>query len=84
MIRLIVPVLLLSAVIGGSAALAQNDSGFSQTCYGPGNPDQTIKELVAIKMAELGENIIIRRFTRYLVGEPLSTDDSAPAAAPAE
>ena len=43
MIRLIVPVLLLSAVIGGSAALAQNDSGFNQTCYGPGNPDQTIK-----------------------------------------
>jgi len=48
------------------------------------NPDQTIKELVAIKIAELGENIIIRRFTRYLVGEPLSTDDSAPVAAPAE
>jgi elongation factor Ts len=39
------------------------------------NPDQTIKELVSAKVAELGENIIIRRFTRYLVGEPL---DSVP------
>jgi elongation factor Ts len=38
------------------------------------NPDQTIKELVSAKIAELGENIVIRRFTRYLVGEPLSTE----------
>jgi translation elongation factor EF-Ts len=30
-----------------------------------------VKELVATKIAELGENIVIRRFTRYLVGEPL-------------
>ena len=36
------------------------------------NPDQTIKELVASKIAEIGENIVIRRFTRYSVGEPLS------------
>ena len=35
------------------------------------NPDQTIKELVASKIAEIGENIVIRRFTRYSVGEPL-------------
>ena len=35
------------------------------------NPDQTINELVASKIAELGENIVIRRFTRYLVGEPV-------------
>lgn len=35
------------------------------------DPDHTIKELVAAKIAELGENIVIRRFTRYLVGEPL-------------
>ena len=38
------------------------------------NPDQTVKELVATKIAELGENIVIRRFTRYLVGEPLSSE----------
>jgi elongation factor Ts len=43
------------------------------------NPDQTVKELVATKIAELGENIVIRRFTRYLVGEPVGE-----AAAPAE
>jgi len=38
------------------------------------NPDQTIKELLNAKIAELGENIVIRRFTRYLVGEPLSAE----------
>src|SRR5207245_2151233 len=31
------------------------------------NPDQTINELVKSKIAELGENIVIRRFTRYQV-----------------
>src|SRR5437773_228480 len=41
------------------------------------NPDQTIKELVATKIAALGENIVIRRFTRYLVGEPLSSEVAA-------
>ena len=45
------------------------------------NPDQTIKELVAAKIAELGENIVIRRFTRYLVGEPLGTDTTVSPAA---
>ncbi len=38
------------------------------------NPDQTVKELVATKIAALGENIVIRRFTRYLVGEPLDNE----------
>jgi len=38
------------------------------------NPDQTIGDLVKSKIAELGENIVIRRFTRYLVGEPLSNE----------
>jgi len=33
------------------------------------NPDQTIGDLVKGKIAELGENIVIRRFTRYAVGE---------------
>ena len=46
------------------------------------NPDQTIKELVATKISELGENIIIRRFTRYAVGEPIDgqqADESSSA-----
>src|SRR5919199_2003659 len=30
------------------------------------NPDQTINDLIKAKIAELGENIVIRRFTRYL------------------
>ena len=38
------------------------------------NPDQTINELLSAKIAELGENIVIRRFTRYLVGEPLPAE----------
>jgi elongation factor Ts len=38
------------------------------------NPDITIKDLLSGKIAELGENIVIRRFTRYLVGEPLASE----------
>jgi elongation factor Ts len=38
------------------------------------NPDVTIGDLVKSKIAELGENIVIRRFTRYLVGEPLASE----------
>lgn len=38
------------------------------------NPDQTIEDLLKSKIAELGENFVIRRFTRYLVGEPLSSE----------
>lgn len=41
------------------------------------NPDQTIKDLVTGKIAELGENIIIRRFTRYMVGEDIGETASA-------
>lgn len=33
------------------------------------NPDQTIKDLVTEKVAKLGENIVIRRFVRYQIGE---------------
>jgi elongation factor Ts len=47
------------------------------------NPDLTVKELVATKIAELGENIVIRRFTRYLVGEPLSSEAATPVEAAA-
>ncbi len=45
------------------------------------NPDQTINELVKTKIAELGENIVIRRFTRYQVGEVLASDAKPDAAA---
>jgi elongation factor Ts len=44
------------------------------------NPDQSIGELVATKIAALGENIVIRRFTRYLVGEPLNEEAGSPKA----
>ena len=48
------------------------------------NPDQTVKELVSTKIAELGENIVIRRFTRYLVGEPLGSEAAVPVEAAEE
>jgi elongation factor Ts len=41
------------------------------------NPDQSIKELVSSKIAELGENIVIRRFARYAVGEDLEPASAA-------
>jgi elongation factor Ts len=44
------------------------------------NPDQTINDLMKSKIAELGENIVIRRFTRYLVGEPLGEESPDQAA----
>src|SRR3954464_7965405 len=43
------------------------------------NPDQTINELVKSKIAELGENIVIRRFTPSSVGEPLGNEMPEPA-----
>jgi elongation factor Ts len=36
------------------------------------NPDETIKQLVAAKSKELGDNLVIRRFLRYSVGEQIS------------
>jgi elongation factor Ts len=42
------------------------------------NPDQTINDLVKSKIAELGENMVIRRFTRYLVGEPVPDETAQP------
>ncbi len=38
------------------------------------NPDLSVKDLVSTKIAELGENIVIRRFTRYQVGEDFGAD----------
>lgn len=33
------------------------------------NQDQTIKDLVSASIAKLGENIVVRRFARYKIGE---------------
>lgn len=60
----------ISKIVGGKldkfySTVCLMEQGFIK------NPDQTVKELIAAKIAELGENIVIRRFTRYLVGEPL-------------
>jgi elongation factor Ts len=45
------------------------------------NPDLTVKDYVNSKIAELGENIIIRRFVRYMVGEELSGEPQQTEAA---
>ena len=44
------------------------------------NPDQTVEELLKSKIAELGENMVIRRFTRYMVGEVLEAEKTEQAA----
>ena len=47
---------------------------------------QTVKDLIAQKVAKLGENITVRRFARFKVGDPTWTvaqtkaADEAPAA----
>jgi elongation factor Ts len=38
------------------------------------NPDVAIGDLLNTRIAEVGENIVIRRFVRYLVGEPLPSE----------
>src|SRR5277367_4856773 len=43
------------------------------------NPDVTVHDLLNSKIAELGENMVIRRFTRYMVGEDI--DAPVPTAA---
>jgi elongation factor Ts len=40
------------------------------------NPDLTIKDYLSSKITELGENIVIRRFVRYMVGEDIETATS--------
>ena len=41
------------------------------------NPDITVKDLITSKITELGENIVIRRFTRYMVGEDTGAETAA-------
>jgi len=41
------------------------------------NPEITIKDHVTAKVAQLGENIVIRRFTRWQVGEDIPGSTSA-------
>jgi len=40
---------------------------------------KTINDLLTAKIAELGENIVIRRFTRFQVGETISNETPAAA-----
>lgn len=40
------------------------------------NPDITVKDLITDTIAKVGENITVRRFTRYQLGEVLGADDN--------
>ena len=40
------------------------------------NPDITVKDLIYATIAKVGENITVRRFARYQVGEILGENDS--------
>jgi elongation factor Ts len=48
------------------------------------NPDQTVSQLIAEKVAKVGENIQVRRFTRYKLGEGIEKrqDDLDPERPP--
>lgn len=47
------------------------------------DPNTSIKDLISSKVAELGENIIVRRFSRFQLGESLDAAAPAEAAEPA-
>ncbi len=36
-------------------------------------PEQTVSDLLSDLIARIGENIVIRRFTRFAVGEEIAT-----------
>jgi elongation factor Ts len=40
------------------------------------NPDITVKDFIYDNIAKLGENITVRRFTRYQLGEVFGEEDS--------
>jgi elongation factor Ts len=44
------------------------------------NPDLTVKDYLNSKITELGENMLIRRFVRYQVGETLPGEETQPTA----
>jgi elongation factor Ts len=48
------------------------------------NPDMSVKQLLTEKISKIGENISIRRFTRYELGEGIEKKQSDLAAEVAE
>jgi elongation factor Ts len=40
------------------------------------NPDITVKDFISDTMAKLGENVIVRRFTRYQLGEAWGAEEN--------
>ena len=85
-----------SQVVGKPANIVEKivegkiDKYYSSVClmdqvFIKSTENQTISDLVKSKIAELGENIVIRRFTRYMVGEEIGAEKTtAPEEAPVE
>ena len=85
-----------SQVVGKPANIVEKivegkiDKYYSSVClmdqvFIKSTENQTINDLVKSKISELGENIVIRRFTRYMVGEEIGAEKpAAPEEAPVE
>ena len=84
-----------SQVVGKPANVVEKivegkiDKFFSTIClldqvFIKSTDNQLVKDLVKSKIAELGENIVIRRFTRYMVGEQVAGEQASVPAEEAE
>ena len=84
-----------SQVVGKPANIVEKivegkiDKFFSTIClldqvFIKSTDNQLVKDLVKSKIAELGENIVIRRFTRYMVGEQVASEQTPAATEEAE
>ena len=74
-----------SQVVGKPANIVEKivegkiDKYYSSVClmdqvFIKSTDNQLVKDLVKSKISELGENIVIRRFTRYMVGEEIGAE----------
>ncbi|HEV8376490.1 MAG TPA: translation elongation factor Ts [Candidatus Polarisedimenticolia bacterium] len=72
----------LSKIVEGKVGKFYQDSCLLEQPYVK-DPNQTVTDYLSAVMAKTGENIRVRRFVRFALGESLSSDasQSAPAAA---
>ncbi len=84
-----------SQVVGKPANVVEKivegkiDKFFSTIClldqvFIKSTDNQLVKDLVKSKISALGENIVIRRFTRYMVGEQVASEQAPSAVEDAE
>lgn len=68
----------LSKIVDGKVGKYYQDFCLMEQPY-VRDPNQTVKDYVTAVMAKTGENIRVRRFARYALGEPLAAESAAPA-----